>query len=272
MGQRAGASPGNRTSLSGPRAGTCVKPMYQSSFDFSVSDRAEPAAMAVGEQPPQRIENFGTGALSDTELLALLLHGTGKTPADETTLASKLLAEAGSLHALLTWNPAEFRRLKGIGRIKALQLTATAEVARRMAIGPAETPPLLLRATQIADHLRPFTLGVTVEKFWVCCLTRKNRLIKRIELTSGTNTATLASPRDVFRAALREPGTVSIVVAHNHPSGDPAPSQADIHVTRVLRDGAKATEVELIDHVIVGRREIDPSAIGYYSFREAGLI
>lgn len=246
--------------------------MYQSSFDFSVSDMPKPATMAVGEQPPQRIENFGTGALSDTELLALLLHGAGKTPADATALASKLLAEAGSLHTLLTWNPAEFRRLKGIGRIKALQLTATAEIARRMAMGPAEPAPLLNRATQIADHLRPLTLGVTVEKFWVCCLTRKNRLIKRVELTSGTTTATLAGPRDVFRAALREPGTVGIAVAHNHPSGDPAPSQADIHITRVLREGAKATEIELLDHVIVGRRETDPTNVGYYSFREAGLI
>jgi DNA repair protein RadC len=110
-----------------------------------------------------------------------------------------------------------------------------------------------------------------VEKFWVLCLNRKNRLIKCLEITSGTATAALAHPREVFRAGIKH-GATAMICAHNHPSGDPAPSRADIQITRQLRDAARTVDIDLLDHVIVGRAEADPAGRGYYSFREAGLI
>jgi DNA repair protein RadC len=110
-----------------------------------------------------------------------------------------------------------------------------------------------------------------VEKFWVLCLNRKNRLLKRVELTSGTATAALAHPREIFRTAVRESAT-AIVCAHNHPSGDPAPSAPDLHVTRLIREAAKTVDVDFIDHVILGRPEADPLNKGYYSFREASVL
>jgi DNA repair protein RadC len=246
--------------------------MNQFTFDFGPCSTGDDFTMAVSEQPPQRLENFGTAALSDTELLAMMLQGNGTCPTQAVALASRLLAEAGSIDILLTWGAPEYRRLKGIGRIKALQLAATAEIARRMMAPCRSAAPLLNRADLIAAYLAPFAAGLTVEKFWVLCLTRKNRLIKRIELTSGTTTQTLASPREVFRAAVREPGTTAIVCAHNHPSGDPQPSSADVHVTRLIRDAARAVEIDFIDHVIVGRCETDPNSRGHYSFREAGIL
>jgi DNA repair protein RadC len=93
-----------------------------------------------------------------------------------------------------------------------------------------------------------------------------------VEVTSGTATAALAHPREVFREALRHNAT-AIACVHNHPSsGDPAPSAPDVNVTRQLREAAKAVDIELVDHVIVGRPEADPLGLGYFSFRQAGML
>jgi DNA repair protein RadC len=225
---------------------------------------------AVGERPQERLEKFGAGALSDTELLALLLR-SGTRGQDVLTLAGRLIAEAGSLAGLIAWKDGDFEQLKGIGRVKALQLVAVMEIARRVVGQRAGTDPLLNRAELVAGYLQTFVAGLAVEKFWVLCLNRKNRLIKRVEVSSGTATAALAHPREVFRAAVRE-SAACIICAHNHPSGDPAPSAPDLHVTRQLREAAKAVDIERVDHVIVGRAAADPTGKGYFSFREAGLL
>lgn len=227
-------------------------------------------AMAVNERPQQRLETFGASALSDTELLALLLR-SGTRGNDVLTLSSQLIAEAGSIAGLAAWHEAEFRKLKGIGPVRANQLVAIMEIARRALSQTLQEAPLLTRAELIANYLQPFAAGLDVEKLWVLCLNRKNRLLKRVIVTTGTATSALAHPREVFRAAIRESAS-AVVVAHNHPSGDPAPSAADLQITRLLRDAAKTVEICLHDHVIIGRAGADPLAKGWYSFREAGLI
>lgn len=226
--------------------------------------------IAVSERPQERLEKFGAAALSDTELLAMLLR-SGTRGHDVLTLASRLIAEAGSLGALIGWGPTEFQKLKGIGRVKSLQLLAVMEVARRVVSQQAEEAPVLNRADLIWSYLNPVASGLQVEKFWVLCLNRKYRLVKRVEITSGTATAALAHPREVFRAAIRE-AAAAVVCAHNHPSGDPAPSAPDMQVTRQLREAAKAVDIDLVDHVILGRTGADPAGRGYFSFREAGLL
>ena len=211
--------------------------------------------IAVAERPQERLEHFGAGALSDTELLALLLR-SGTRGHDVLTLASRLIAEAGSLGGLIDWCEADFRRLRGIGRVKALQLLAAMELARRVVGGPAGESPPLTRADLVAAYLQPHAAGLAVEKFWVLCLNRKNRLIKRVEVTSGTATAALAHPREVFRVAIRESSS-AIVCAHNHPSGDCAPSSADVQLTRLLREAARTVEIDLLDHVILLSKALD---------------
>jgi DNA repair protein RadC len=216
------------------------------------------------------MERLGAAALSDAELLAMLLR-SGTHGQDVVTLAGRLVAEAGSLAALLSWHEADFRGLRGIGRVKALQLVATMEVARRALSLPPQEAPVLNRADLIAHYLDTVATGLEVEKFWVLCLNRRNRLRKRVEVSSGTATAALAHPREIFRAAIRE-AAAAVVCAHNHPSGDPSPSAADIQLTRQLREAAAAVDIPLLDHVIIGRRGADPLGRGYYSFREAGLL
>jgi DNA repair protein RadC len=225
---------------------------------------------AVSERPQERLERLGATALSDTELLAMLLR-SGTRGQDVITLSTRLIAEAGSLAGLIAWREADFKKLKGIGRVKALQLIAVMEVARRVVGQQSGDEPLLNRPELTAAYLAPFVMGLAVEKFWVLCLNRKNRLIKRVEITSGTATAALAHPREVFRAAIRESAT-AIICAHNHPSGDPAPSAQDVQVTRLTREAAVAVDIQLLDHIIIGRRPADPAGKGYYSFRETGAL
>jgi DNA repair protein RadC len=226
--------------------------------------------MPACERPQERLERLGASALSDAELLAMLLR-SGTRGQDVITVSSRLISEAGSLAGLLAWHEADFRSLMGIGRVKALQLVAVMEVARRAIDLPVHEAPILNRADLIADYLSAVTSGLEVEKFWVLSLNRRNRLRKRVEVSSGTATAALAHPREVFRSAIRE-AAAAVVCAHNHPSGDPSPSAADIQLTRQLREAAAAVDIPLLDHVIIGRRGADPLGRGYYSFRESGLL
>lgn len=225
---------------------------------------------AVHERPQERLKHYGAAALSDTELLAMLLR-SGTRGQDVLTLAGRLVGQAGSLAGLLAWREEDFRRLKGIGPVKALQLLTVMEVARRVIGQQAGAEPLLNTPDLIAAYAQPFVVGLEVEKFWVLCLNRKNRLAKRVELTSGTAHSALAHPREVYRVAVRESAS-AIVCVHNHPSGDPAPSAADLNVTRMLRDAARAVDIALLDHVIIGRAASDPAGRGYFSFREAGIL
>ncbi len=226
--------------------------------------------LALAERPQERLEKFGAASLSDSELLAMLLR-SGTRGQDVLTLATRLIHEAGSLAGLIAWHEEDFRRLKGIGKVKALQLVAVMEVARRVIGQQGGEEPLLNRADRVAEYFQPFTAGLAVEKLWVVCLNTKRRLLKRVEVTSGTVQSTLAHPREVFRAAVRE-GAAAIVCVHNHPSGDPTPSADDFKVTRTLRAAAQALEIPLEDHVILGRRAADPAGRGYYSFREGGVL
>lgn len=244
--------------------------MNQTTFELGDATKVD-FAMALSERPQSRLESFGVGALSDTELLAMALQGNGIRPEQALQLAGRLIVAAGSVAGLLSWTPEDYRRLKGIGQIKGSQLAATAELARRMMRQSQPTAPILNRPDAIAEHMRPAVAGLNVEKFWVLCLNRRSRLLKQVEVTSGTATAALAHPREVFRAAIRE-SAVAIVCVHNHPSGDPAPSAPDFQVTRMLREAAKAVDIELLDHVVVGRAEADPQGKGYFSFRESGVI
>ena len=242
--------------------------MIQSTFDLN--GKGQPPVIACGELPQQRFETYGAGALSDTELIAILLH-SGIRGHSVLGLASQLIAQAGSIAGLASWEPEDFQRLKGIGRAKGQQLAAVIEIARRMMKQPNSAAPLLNRPELIAEYLTPYAKGIEVEKFWVLCLNRKNRLKKLVEVTSGTATGSLVHPREAFRAAIQH-GATAVVCAHNHPSGDPAPSSADIQVTRRLREAAQAIDIELTDHVVVGEKTADPTNRGYYSFREAGLL
>jgi DNA repair protein RadC len=227
--------------------------------------------MAASERPQERLERLGPGALSDTELLAMLLR-SGSSSQDVITLSSRLITEAGSLKALLTWSETDFQKMNGIGKVKALQLLTVMEIARRvLSTAESEDPLVLEEPQQVFHYFFPKLAGLAVERFYICALNRRNGLIRDFEITSGTATSSLVHPREVFRPAIQWSAT-AIIAVHNHPSGDPTPSPADIQVTRKLKAAAAALEVDFLDHVIIGNPGIGHGNPGYYSFSEAGLI
>lgn len=225
---------------------------------------------APSERPRERLERFGASALSDTELLALILR-SGTRGVDVLQVATTLIARAGSIAALLEWSPAELRQIKGIGRVRALELITVLEIARRSLSHRRPEKPFLRNAAEIHAYMQPIVAGLPVEKLWVLPLNRRGRLLECVEVSSGTANAALAHPREVFRAAVRACAS-SIVCVHNHPSGDPSPSAPDVEATRLLRDAARTLEIQLMDHVIVGRASADPTGRGFYSFRETGVL
>lgn len=232
---------------------------------------AEPLRLAVCERPRERAKAFGPAALSDVEALALVLQGAGAEPERAIEQARALVTRFGGLGAMLGKSARELQAVAGVGEALALRVVAMMEISRRVLIGAAGESPVLSRPEAIAHYMEPRCAGLEVEKFWVVCLNRKNRVIECVEVTSGTATAALAHPREVFRAAIRA-GATGIACVHNHPSGDPAPSAPDLNVTRLLKEAAKAVDIELVDHVIIGRASASPSGKGYFSFREAGII
>jgi DNA repair protein RadC len=137
-----------------------------------------------------------------------------------------------------------------------------------------ESGPAVALSTSalVAEYLRnAFDAHPTQESFWVILLDRKNRPMGRVMISLGTLTSTVVHPREVMRAAVLA-SAASIIVAHNHPSGDPAPSSADMRVTEQLREASRVMDIALLDHVIVGYPEGDPTGRGCFSFRDSGLL
>lgn len=226
--------------------------------------------MTSEDLPRERLARLGPRALTDAELFALLI-GSGTKAAPVGQVSHALLAEAGSLAVLATWEPADFARVHGLGPAKAAELSAVMEVARRIRERAHDPGEKLDAPHKVWARMEPLAAGLAVEKCWVLCLNRRNRLLALHEVSSGTATSALLHPREVFRLALRH-GAPAAIVAHNHPSGDPAPSAADRSVTRQLAEAGRVVGVELLDHVILGRPEADPAGKGWFSFGEAGLI
>ena len=212
-------------------------------------------------QVHERAAVYGASALSDRELISIYIGADA---------ADALLFAAGSLSNLAKWTTDEIRQIKGIGQRGANAICAAFQMSSRMIA--AESHGAIYDSPEMVFRLMtPETTILEVEKVWTLCLDRKNRLIKKVEVTKGTANASLVHPREVFREAIKI-GSSAIIAVHNHPSGDPAPSRADIQVTRQLREAAKVIGIDLLDHIVIGNRSRDPQGLGFYSFNDSGLI
>ena len=222
------------------------------------------------ERPQERLERLGSSALSDRELLAMILR-SGTAKYDVLALADILMKQAGSLTGLVRWDAPDFQKVPGVGKVKALQLTVQMEVAKRIAQGTRLKAQSVNEPKQVWTLLYPESLGESVEKVWVLCLDRKNKLLRLENITTGTATGSLVHPREVFRPAIRW-GATAIILAHNHPSGDPTPSSNDLKVTQKISEAARHLDIDFHDHIILGEPNNCPAGIGYYSFADSGVI
>jgi len=222
--------------------------------------RDTPAA----ERPRERLIRHGADRLSAEELLAVLIsRGTSGAPVRE--IAQRLVSEFGSIAAVGDATLEQLKRVPGIGPAKACQIAAAFELARRCQAELAgDARADLSGAEAIARHVRPLVVERQKECFFAVLLDTRNRHIRTDRVSVGSLDATLAHPREVFDAAVRD-RAASLVVVHNHPSGDPTPSDDDVRLTRRLAEAGRVLGIRLQDHVI-----ITPDRL--YSFRNHALI
>jgi len=220
------------------------------------------------ERPRERLLNQGANALKTAELLAILLR-TGTSGRPVLDLADFLLTHFGSLEALSRASVGELVKIKGVGQAKAIELKAAFALAARLARSEAEA-----RAIETADDVSRL-LGeemrlLDYESVRVICLNTKHMVLAVEEVTRGTLNESLFHPREAFRPALARQAH-AVILVHNHPSGNPQPSDADLHVTRRMKEAGELLQIELLDHVILGApRKEDEKA--FFSFKNEGLL
>lgn len=222
------------------------------------------------ERPRERLVRHGADSLSDTELLAILLRA-GPRGRSVLQLARDVLAAFdGDLGRLSASRLSELRRIRGIGLAKAVEVHAAFALSRRLATLPARTAPRLESPAQVAAVMREPFRAATQEEFHVLLLDTKHALISDEKVTVGLVDRSQVHPREVFRSAIRE-NCARVILTHNHPSGDPTPSAQDIACTRNLVESGKIIGIEVLDHVVIGRRTATrPNE--YVSFREENLL
>ena len=223
--------------------------------------------MAAQDRPRERLVLEGADALSNAELIAILLR-TGLKGYSAIHIAQQLLAKFGTLDGLARAPLEELRQVKGVGRDKAVTLKAAFTLARKMAAEMRAESPLLDTPERIADLLREASRPQDVEQFRVVLLNTRRRLIGLETISQGTLDTLLVHPREVFKRAIAANAS-AVVLVHNHPSGDPTPSEADIKVTRDLIRAGQLLKIEVLDHVIIGRRTMERQK-DYVSLRELG--
>jgi DNA repair protein RadC len=220
-------------------------------------------------RPRERLMEIGPDALHASELIAILLR-TGLQGASAMDIAQQLLQEYGSLDRLSRASLDDLRRVRGIGRDKAIALVSAFALARRVARELQSQSPMLDTPERIADLLREENRSDEVETFQAVLLNTRRRLIRTIRICQGTLDTIVVHPREVFRQAIAAEAA-ALVLVHNHPSGDPDPSEADIRVTRDLIRAGQLLKIELLDHIIFGRANSNRPR-DYVSLRELGYF
>lgn len=216
------------------------------------------------DRPRERLRALGPAALTAVELLAILL-GTGTSKRDAAAVAEDLLAAAGgSVRALARQPVGALARVRGVGGAKAARVAAALELARRAATDADVGERTIRSPADVHRMCGPALRDLTVEEFRLLALDTQHRVVRELLITRGLLDSSLVHPREVFRAAIAE-AAAGIVVVHNHPSGNPAPSTDDRAVTRQLVEAGRLLDIPVYDHVIVGGDR-------YFSFAEAGLL
>jgi DNA repair protein RadC len=249
---------GNSFAISMPPAkqpeGEATMAPYQTIKDWPAADR-----------PREKLLDRGAHALTETELLAIVLRNgnasTGETAIDH---ARVLLSRFGGLRGIEEAPISELGKVKGIGPAKVAQLKASLEIARRVGNHKWEAGQPLRSSEDVFRHFYDSLGKEKRELFYVVLLNNKNRKIRDVKISEGSLTASLVHPREVYNPVIRE-SAAAVIFVHNHPSGDPAPSQEDIEITRRLKEVGDVMGIRVLDHVVIGLER-------YYSFSDKGML
>jgi DNA repair protein RadC len=216
------------------------------------------------DRPREKLLLKGTSALSDAELIAILL-GSGTTTLSAVDLAKKILQGVNyNLHDLARVTVKDLMKVKGIGEAKAITIVAALELGRRRKESDPEEKPRITSSKDAYDIIKAHLLDLPHEEFWVLLLNRANRVTRKHQISQGGVAGTVADPKIIFKYALDDLAS-GIIIAHNHPSGNLKASQADIDLTRKLKEGGKLLEIQVLDHLIIAGQK-------YFSFADEGII
>jgi len=213
------------------------------------------------ERPRGRLIHHGPEAISDAELLAILIR-SGRKSDNAIEVARHLLARFGGLAGLTQVTVSELRSINGIGPAKAAEILASIELGRRSMAKPIGSGLRALSSRDVFSHYHPLLRHLKREVFKLLMFDGKNRLLKDVTISTGSLSLNVVHPREVFKPAVRE-SAAAVILIHNHPSGDPAPSPEDRELTRRLTDAGRIMGIKVLDHIVIG-------AGRYFSFADHG--
>lgn len=214
------------------------------------------------DRPRERLLKHGPSVLSDSELLAVILR-TGTKGENVLNMCSRILSTY-NIQQLSRISPSRLQEIRGVGSAKAAEIASVFELARRLETFTEEDKPRISSPDAVYRYIYPKLRELKKESFIALHLDTKNRLIREETVSVGSLNANIVHPREVFKTAIQE-SAAAIIVAHNHPSGDPAPSQNDIDITKKLVESGKVVGIEVYDHIIIGNGR-------YLSLKEQNLI
>lgn len=219
---------------------------------------------AEEDRPREKLLLKGKAALSDAELIAILI-GSGTRSVSAVDVAKKILNEAtNDLNELAKFSVKDLKKIKGIGEAKAIAIVSALELGRRRKEKDFKEKVRITSSNDIYQLIKPELMDLQREEFWVMLLNRANRLIKKQQISSGGISGTVADPKIIFKAALDQYAS-SIILVHNHPSGNLKPSTADLNLTKKMKEAGNLLEIPVLDHIIF-------SDEGYLSFADEGML
>ncbi|WP_018343241.1 RadC family protein [Cytophaga aurantiaca] len=219
---------------------------------------------AEEDRPREKLLLKGISALSDAELIAILL-GSGTTNLSAVDLAKQIMQDNNqNLHSLAKQSVKDLQKFKGIGEAKAITLVSALELGRRRKVSEVEIKPQVKSSEDVYNYIQGDLADLPYEEFWILLLNRANRIEKKIRISTGGVSGTIADPKLIYKYALENLAS-SIILVHNHPSGNKKPSDADCSLTKKLCEAGRFLEIPVLDHVIICNHT-------WYSFADEGKI
>ncbi len=219
---------------------------------------------AVEDRPREKLVKKGVQSLSDAEIIALLI-GSGTRNESAVELSKKVLKSANNnLNELGKLNIRDLTKMKGIGEAKAITILAALELGRRRKISEIITKKKITQSKDVFELFQPIIGDLPHEEFWILLLNRSNRIIEKIKISQGGVSGTVIDVKIILKHAIEKLAS-SIILCHNHPSGNKVPSSADNIITDKLKSGAKLLDIQVIDHIIVADVE-------YFSYADEGKL
>lgn len=232
--------------------------MQDKDASFSIKNWSE------NDQPREKLINKGKSALSDAELVAILI-GSGNRTESAVALCKRILAHVNNnLNALGKLSVLELTQFKGIGEAKAISIVAALELGRRRRVEEAVVLNKITSSKSVFELMQPIIGELPHEEFWILYLNNSNKVIQKSQISKGSITGTLVDNRLILKEALQL-NAVALILAHNHPSGTLKPSEADKQLTQKLKLAALSLDIRVLDHLIV-------TETAYFSFADAALL